>query len=68
MLSPDLEPREAKAARWGIEVVKQQPSGDRGSELAGWTSGGEKGAREVGSMPEVLWSSLFSSWKTLVIL
>ena len=45
MLSPDLEPREAKAARWGIEVVKQQPSGDRGSELVGWTSGGEKGAR-----------------------
>lgn len=27
MLSPVLEPRKVKAARWEIEVVKQQPSG-----------------------------------------
>lgn len=47
MLSPVLEPREAKAARWEIEVVKQQPSGGRGAELASWPSGGEEGSQSL---------------------
>lgn len=52
MLSPVLEPRERKAARWEIEVVKQPVWGQRRRVGASWPlRGGEEGARVCISEP-----------------